>query len=262
MNLEVTRLNLPDAEECRNPQQSQRHLESTARKVAGRPKGTRNKNARDLSGKRFGSWVVISDGGLSRHKKVRWNCKCDCGHVQQNDASALVTGRTKSCGCVKTGISKSQRRDKVNHGLSYTPECAAWSGMQVRCYSKKCRSYKHYGGKGIKVCDWLKESPVNLVSLIGEKPKQTRAREFSVDRIDNNGNYSCGKCDNCKSMNWKMNIRWATQNIQHRNNSRNRIIVIDGVSMCISDWAKHTGVKLTTISSRVRRGFSGADLIS
>lgn len=59
----------------------------------------------DLSGMRFGKWLVEKEAEPSIDKKgtkhKRWWCLCDCGCRHSVDQSRLITGRSKSCGdCV------------------------------------------------------------------------------------------------------------------------------------------------------------------
>lgn len=54
----------------------------------------------DLTGQRYGKLIVISQGPMTKHKKARWNCKCDCGGTKTVCASDLRNGATKSCGCL------------------------------------------------------------------------------------------------------------------------------------------------------------------
>lgn len=80
-----------------------------------------------------------------------------------------------------------------------------YRGMKTRCYNKKDRKYRLYGGRGIVVCGrWLGENGFkNFVSDMGERPKGT-----SLDRFPNkDGNYE------------PLNCRWA--NIYQQNRNRN-----------------------------------------
>lgn len=76
-----------------------------------------------------------------------------------------------------------------------------WRSMIYRCYDPKCNSYKHYGGRGITVCDKWRNSREQFVEDMGEKPEGN----YSIDRINNDGNYEPGNC------------RWATPLEQGRN---------------------------------------------
>lgn len=74
-----------------------------------------------------------------------------------------------------------------------TSEHHAWNDMKQRCYNSNNPRYKDYGGRGITVCyRWL-NSFENFLADMGPKPLG-----LSLDRKDNEGNYTL---DNC---------RWAT----------------------------------------------------
>ncbi len=87
------------------------------------------------------------------------------------------------------------------HGMSRSPENMVWRGMKYRCYNKKLKNYRYYGGRGIKVCDRWLESFANFIEDVGLRP----GKGYSLDRIDNDGHYEPG------------NVRWATQTEQRRN---------------------------------------------
>ena len=55
----------------------------------------------DLTGKRFGRLVVIGRDGSSTHRRVLWSCLCDCGKKKTIIGNHLMSGNTKSCGCIQ-----------------------------------------------------------------------------------------------------------------------------------------------------------------
>lgn len=86
------------------------------------------------------------------------------------------------------------------HGMTGSPEYAAWKAMKYRCYDQNNIGYKYYGARGIIVCDrWLKF--VNFYNDMGPRPSNWH----SLDRIDNDGNYEPNNC------------RWATDKQQAYN---------------------------------------------
>lgn len=81
------------------------------------------------------------------------------------------------------------------------PLYATWAGMKDRCYNKKSKFYKNYGGRGIKVSKRWKNSFETFVLDIGEKP----TNKHSLDRIENDKGYT------------KSNCRWASRSEQNNN---------------------------------------------
>ena len=52
-------------------------------------------------GERFGKLTVIEDTGKRENGKVVWKCQCDCGNFCEVSSNSLITGNTKSCGCLR-----------------------------------------------------------------------------------------------------------------------------------------------------------------
>jgi hypothetical protein len=94
-----------------------------------------------------------------------------------------------------------QMKFRTIHGMKHTPEYSAWCAMKRRCYNPRNNQYHNYGARGVKVCDrWMSSFPSFLEDM-GERPGPS----FSLDRIDNNGNYE------------KENCRWANDTVQSHN---------------------------------------------
>ncbi len=117
-----------------------------------------------------------------------------------------------------------------------TKESAIWVAMIQRCESPNCESYANYGGRGIKVCDRWKgsEGLQNFIADMGRKPDGA-----SLDRIDNDGDYSP---DNC---------RWATRKEQQRNRRANVRVTLNGETRCLTEWAEILGINIRTVRKRV-----------
>lgn len=166
----------------------------------------------DHTGKRFGRLLVIGEASRSSSNKRRWQCQCDCGKDTVAIGNDLVCGRQISCGCKRDEEAAKRFTALTKHGLASTPVGRAWKSMVRRCSKPTCHAYRNYGGRGIKVCEYIAESPAHIVQLIGERPTGR-----SIDRKDNDGHYSCGKCAQCKRNAWPLNLRWATRMEQTHN---------------------------------------------
>ena len=123
-----------------------------------------------------------------------WHCRCDCGALKTVQGGHLKTGHTKSCGCL-------DKARKTIHGKCESSEYAAYRGMKQRCYNEEGTAYPGYGGRGITVCPRWLNSVEDFLKDMGPKPSP----EYSIDRIDNDGNYEPGNC------------RWATKTEQSIN---------------------------------------------
>jgi len=200
-------------------------------------------NMIDISGHRYGRWLVLKTPPLSNSKgRVYWECKCDCGKVSMVSSRTLRGGESKSCGCLQKELIANRMRQ---HGLATTTEYRSWNGMVLRCHGKHQESQRHYWGRGIKVCPEWRESFIQFLSDMGEKPNKTD----SIDRIDNDGDYSPSNC------------RWADAVTQNRNTTRTVWITYRGVRKRILEWAEVTGINISTLRSRIRRGWPASEML-
>lgn len=62
----------------------------------------KNYFTKNLSEKRFGKLIAIRQIETN-NKHASWECKCDCGNICTKLGTNLLTGNTKSCGCIKKG---------------------------------------------------------------------------------------------------------------------------------------------------------------
>jgi hypothetical protein len=137
----------------------------------------------DLAARRFGKLVVEKRSEENTPQgKPRWICACDCGRKHIARAQDLRDGTTKSCGCYKI-----QRATK--HGLSKSKESAIWFTMVQRCENPNSKEFRYYGARGISICARWRESFPAFYSDMGKKPPGK-----SLDRIDNEGDYSPENC--------------------------------------------------------------------
>ncbi len=143
----------------------------------------------ELVGQKFGRLTVVKRAGSTAAKKKLWLCICDCGNERRIPAGDLRGGKSVSCGCFKKEMAASI---KFRHGQAKagneTREYQSWKHMIGRCFNKNEKAFKHYGGRGITVCDrWLAFE--NFYADMGNVTDG-----FSIERVDVNGNYEPSNC--------------------------------------------------------------------
>lgn len=157
----------------------------------------------DVMNARFGKLTVVGDARASNHQRRVW-VRCDCGSPEKAVVLAqLRRGSTTSCGCYHRAIrlhGLSTRHGDSRHG-AVAAEYRCWEGMKKRCLNPNSAHFRHYGGRGIKVCDRWLNSYENFLADLGRRPSP----KHSLDRVDVDGNY---EPDNC---------RWATHSQQMKN---------------------------------------------
>lgn len=105
-------------------------------------------------------------------------------------------------------------RRKVPIFLFKTQEAKAFYGMRNRCYNKKGCDYKYWGGRGVRICEgW------STLEAFYKDMAPMPTLKHTIDRIDNDGHYSCGHCEQCIRNGWPKNTRWATRKEQNENKS-------------------------------------------
>ena len=158
-----------------------------------------------------------------------WQCQCDCGTVKRIAERFLRSGRTKSCGCLRTQrIAELQK----THNMSKTRTYKSWLDMRERCNDA---TDPNYGGRGIRYAPEWDDFEVFFRDM-GEAPA-----DKTIERIDVNGNYEPGNC------------RWATA-IEQANNKRNNLLLtLNGVTLTAAQWASRLGLTYKTILTRKGR---------
>lgn len=160
----------------------------------------------NLAGCRFGRLLAISSKRrrVNGTSKVFWLCQCDCGKRIFVGATHLPSGNSKSCGCKRTDSLKGNRWRFI-HGAAANGKISSlyrtWSSMKSRCFNPKNKAFPDYGGRGITVCKRWVASFVHFAKDIGERP----TAQHSLDRKDNDGNYTPSNCV------------WATKKEQIKN---------------------------------------------
>ncbi len=202
------------------------------------PKDKRFKN---LTGNQFAQWTVL---GYSRKLKREtgtsqkyWWCQCSCGAVKEVNGCSLLQGTSRSCGCLKSKLS---RERATKHGMADSSIYKAWQHMHGRCSCPNDKGYMRYGARGIRVCqEWSGPGGFQrFYDHVGDKPTPYH----SIGRIDNDGNYEPG------------NVRWEDDIQQANNKSTNVVVPHNGELKTIAQWARESGLARATLSYRLKNG--------
>lgn len=129
---------------------------------------------------------------------------------------------------------------KTRHRLYST-----WANMKDRCYQPNNKSYKYYGGRGIRVCDrWLKSA--NFIADM----YPTHKEGLTLDRINTNGDYEPSNC------------RWATPTQQARNRRITQFYTINSQRVTLNEFAEITGISAGSVALRRYRGWTDEQIIA
>lgn len=204
------------------------------------------------SGQTFSRLTAVRLIGRVGKKFRVWSFRCICGNEHTSPASAVVSGRLKSCGCQKIDSATKHGFMLGGNGekeKSMSQEVRkvyrAWVNMRSRCSDSGCKSFARYGGRGIRVCDRWMESFANFFDDVGMPPSKIH----SIGRVDNDGNYEPD------------NVRWETARQQQQNRRTSRMVTINGETLCAREWARRMRIPYETFLYRVRNGDVGNRLI-
>lgn len=198
----------------------------------------------NIIGDKYGKLTVL-EFVEKRKARFYYLCKCDCGGTAVVSSNALRTGNTKSCGCMSKAVFEKMIKDNVKHGMTKSKIYYNYKGIKARCYNKNTYNYKNYGGRGIKICDeWLgKHGFENFYKWAIENGyKELNHKQCTLDRIDNNGDYSPENC------------RWTNASGQANNTRRNLMFEIDGEKKTLTQWCRFYNKPLSLTYSRVKKG--------
>lgn len=194
----------------------------------------------DFTGQRFGRFTVLGEGPKRKRSLRSWRALCDCGKEFISPQENIRRGTVRSCGCLRDETAKKRM---TSHGHSTdgktSAEYRAYKNAKSRCLYTKRPTFKHYGGRGIVMCDrWLND-PQAFLTDMGPKPAGT-----TLERIDNDGPYSP---ENCEWRPWSDQIR--NRRVTRKAND-GRLFVEIAISNGITEAAYY---------NRVSRGWSDED---
>ncbi len=210
----------------------------------------------DITGKIFNHLQAIEidhvDKRITATGKVKyavyWKCKCLlCGGTAIVARTELVSGKTKSCGCLRASVSGyTSKKSTSTHPLYKIHQA-----MIRRCYVPTAQHYELYGGRGIYISDeWYTPGVPGNPGFVAfyrwsyvngyTDPPKGQKNPISIDRIDNDGPYAPWNC------------RWVDKKTQGENRGTNVVIIINGKRKTLKQAAIEFGKHPNTIYSLYR----------
>lgn len=199
----------------------------------------------DFIGYKKGCIEVIGLGQKDEHGHTLFKVVCNtCGSIQYLKYGSIIRLKGLWCSNCK------KKYNRKTQGESETRLYGVWKGMVARCTNNKHRSYKSYGGRGIKVCkewlenytafrDWAISNNYNEDNIL-----KSGKNSITIDRIDVNGDYCPENC------------RFVTNDIQYYNKRNTLQILYNGEMYTLKTLADMSGLSISTLKHRVQRGWS------
>lgn len=252
----------------------------------------KHRGLEDITGKRYGRWVVLGRGPSNNSRSRRWLVKCDCGTERILVGSALIAGRSNSCGCwTGKDITGKRYGSLLVVGRDLSRKGRAYWFVKCDCGEKRIVAGTALRQGNSKSCGCLRggvithgksNTPTYSVWAQMKKrclnPNATAYKNYGgrgvtvCDRWRNSfenflrdmGGKPEGmgieRCDNEKEYSPE-NCTWATAREQNNNKRNNRHIIIYGVTYTIANASRQFNIPKDTLLYRINRGREPHDAI-
>ena len=202
---------------------------------------------KDLTNQKFGRWTVKYRAedrfGKNGKRRVFWHCECKCGNEKDVPANALLSGSSKSCGCLHSDIISNQTKKmhlknrttydlSGDFGIGYTYD-GYFFYFDLEDYTK------------IKDFNWFKNDQDYFLARVTISDVKSSFKYIRLHRLIMNVDNENIKIDhihgkNSRYDNRKSNLRYAThsQNNQNKGNQKNNTSGIRGIdySKIVEKW--------------------------
>lgn len=154
----------------------------------------RSQNLKDMTGKTYGKFTVIRKVKNEKGTTAKWLCKCDCGKEKEILRTSLVSGATRSCGCLHR-----ESCFKGHNDLSKS----YWNRIQKGAQKRNLEfniTIEYIWDLYIKQGKRCNLSDLDIL-IVTNYTKEHHLHTASLDRIDNNQGYIVG------------NVQWVHRDI-------------------------------------------------
>lgn len=200
----------------------------------------------DHTGKTFGR-LIATERLARKGQHTRYRCTCECGSEVVALGYSLVTGNTRSCGCLYDSAERGENISKATVKHGGTSKHAdpgvrgahiSWRSMIARATNPNYENFHRYGGRGITVCpEWLSGFEQFLADM-GPRPVG-----HSIERKNNDLGYCRENCE------------WANPLGQGNNRSTNLHMLFDGRTQTGAEWTREVGLPRNVIYKRLGAGW-------
>jgi hypothetical protein len=138
---------------------------------------------------------------------------CERKRMKRGRLCSAHMTRKRKWGDVRADIPIKDKgtRPRIGH-----PLYATWGGIKRRTTDPSVRSWKHYGGRGIRMAPEWQHDALPFLQWVDANLGPRPSSSHTLDRIDNDGHYEPG------------NLRWATWREQWDNSTRGKKFAAEG----------------------------------
>lgn len=203
----------------------------------------KKQDAKEFIGVKYNRLIITKDIGFDHNQHRKVMAVCDCGVSKEYVLSAIKTGTTKSCGCIKAERGKTWKK---THGLSRHPLHRIWVGIKQRCYNPKNDNYPNYGGLGVIMCDeWLNDFEAFYTWCI--QNGWEKGMQIDKDLLVNTINGKIYSPEYCSIVTAKKNLSKTRLS---------KMVVYKDVKKTLMEWSIELGLNYSAVNKRITRGWS------
>ena len=131
-------------------------------------------------------------------------------------------------------------KHRATHGMRSTRLYQIWHGIKNRCFNERIPLFRHYGGRGVGLCEEWRNDFASFAKYVSPDPGNT----YQLGRIKNDRGYEPG------------NVRWETRSQNTRNRRSTHWIDYNGERISLAEACERTGISYAKAHLRLRRGWS------